>query len=198
MRIRDKMQINENQLRIAGLFTNGFDRSYYVREVGKILSISPRTAQLNLEQLERLRVLASKLQGKIKLYVLRRNEITKEYLKLAEMFKLIRFFEGNELIREVISKIDPYIEGLGLIFGSYVKGTQKQGSDLDIFVAGKCDKHRVREISNRYGLNVSIKNYLLNVFKRDFRKDILAKEVIKNHIVFRGVEQFVKIVMNDG
>src|SRR3989338_1689868 len=48
----NKINITENGLQIISLFTNGFDREYYIREVEKLLKISPRTAQLILEDLE--------------------------------------------------------------------------------------------------------------------------------------------------
>ena len=42
----NKINITENGLQIISLFTNGFDREYYIREVEKLLKISSRTAQL--------------------------------------------------------------------------------------------------------------------------------------------------------
>ncbi|MCX6710529.1 MAG: hypothetical protein NTZ02_00385 [Candidatus Woesearchaeota archaeon] len=47
----NKLNITENHLQALSLFTNGFEREYYIREVGKLLRISPRTAQLILEDL---------------------------------------------------------------------------------------------------------------------------------------------------
>ena len=64
----NKINITENGLQIISLFTNGFDREYYIREVEKLLKISPRTAQLILEDLENKGIIESKVKGKIKLY----------------------------------------------------------------------------------------------------------------------------------
>jgi len=47
-----KIKFTENTLQVLSLFTNDFNREYYVREVKKLLKISPRTAQLILEDLE--------------------------------------------------------------------------------------------------------------------------------------------------
>ena len=69
----DKINITENGLQIIALFTNGFDSEYYIREVEKLLKISPRTAQLILEDLEDKGIIESKIKGKIKLYKLKKN-----------------------------------------------------------------------------------------------------------------------------
>ena len=132
----NKINITENGLQIISLFTNGFDREYYIREVQKLLKISPRTAQLILEDLENKGIIESRVKGKIKSYKLKINELSKRYLTFAEQYKSIAFMEKNLLVKEVIEKISPFIEGIGIVFGSYAKGISNKESDLDIFVAG--------------------------------------------------------------
>ena len=44
-------RLGENHLRILNLFTKGFDKEYYIREVQKILKISSRTSQIILNNL---------------------------------------------------------------------------------------------------------------------------------------------------
>ncbi len=193
-----KTQLNENQFRILDVFTRGFDKGYYVREISKLLNIGPRTAQLNLEALESLGILESETRGKIKVYTLQKNKMAQEYLKFAEIFKNIRFLEKNNLIKEVINKLDFYIEGIGLIFGSYAKGTEKKGSDLDILVIGKYKRKEISRISKTYGIEISVKNYPLEIFKKSLNDDILIKEILNNHIIFKGAEEFIGIVLKNG
>ena len=61
-----KIRITENTMQILSLFINDFAREYYIREVEKLLEISPRTAQLILEDLEDKGVIESKTKGKLK------------------------------------------------------------------------------------------------------------------------------------
>ena len=42
----NELNITENRLQIISLFMNEFNREHYVREVEKLIKISPRTAQL--------------------------------------------------------------------------------------------------------------------------------------------------------
>jgi uncharacterized protein len=191
----EKLDITENTLKVLSLFTNGFDKTYYIREVERLLKISPQTSQVILEDLEKKGILTSKKRGKIKLFGLNINQTTKRYLIFTEQYKSLLFIKNNLLLKEIMEKISPYIKGIGLFFGSYVKGLQKKNSDLDLFVTGKCNIDKIKEISDTYGVKVDIKNYPMNIFKKNINRDIFLKEVLNNHIVFINAEQFVFLVL---
>jgi len=193
----DKLNITENHLRVLSLFTNGFDREYYIREVGKLLKISPRTAQLILGDLENKGILESKTKGKIRIYTLKRNNLCQMYITLVEQHKTITFLEKNLIIREVIEKINPFIKGIGVIFGSYAKGTANKDSDLDIFVVGEYSREEIKKVSKTYGIEISIKCYPLKTFEKNLANDTLLKEILKNHVVFLNSEQFTKMVLKN-
>jgi uncharacterized protein len=193
-----KLDMTENTLRVLSLFTSDFTRDYYVREVGRLLDISPRTSQLVLENLEKKGIIKSKIRGKIKNYKLHISESTKKYLVFVEHYKAISFLEEHLIIKEIIEKITPTIEGIGVIFGSYVKGVEKKSSDLDIFIAGKYNRNEIRKISLKFGIDISIKCYPLKLFEKKLNEDILIKEIFKNHVVFINAEQFIKMVFKNG
>lgn len=193
-----KIKFTENTLQVLSLFTNDFNREYYVREVEKILKISPRTAQLILEDLEDKGIIESKTKGKIKTFRLNPSEFTKRYLFFVEQYKAIAFLEKKLLIKEIIEKITPHIKGIGIIFGSYVKRLEKEGSDLDIFIAGSYNDEEIKRVSKNLGIEISIKCYPMKTFELNLTKDILLKEVLKNHIVFLNVEQFIRVVFKNG
>jgi len=194
----DKLNITENTLKVLSLFTNGFDREYYIREVEKILKISPRTSQLILEDLENKGVLESKTKGKIKSYKLRINDLSKRYIIFVEQYKLILFMEKKLMIKEIIEKITPNIKGIGIIFGSYAKGLEKEDSDLDIFIAGTYKKEEIKKISVNLGVEISVKCYPVKTFKKNLNKDVLLKELLKNHIAFINTEQFIQEALKNG
>ncbi|HLC81530.1 MAG TPA: nucleotidyltransferase domain-containing protein [Candidatus Nanoarchaeia archaeon] len=194
----EKIRITENSLQVLSLFTNNFKREYHVREVEKILKISPRTAQLILEDLEDKGIIESKIKGKIKNFKINPSEFTKKYLVFVEQYKAIAFLENRLLIKEIIEKITSSIKGIGIIFGSYVKGLEQEDSDLDLFVAGNYDQDEIKRVSTNFGLEISIKNYPLKIFEKNLAKDVLLKEILKNHIVFINAEQFIRIVFKNG
>lgn len=191
----EKLGITENHLQALGLFTHGFNREYYIREVQKILEISPRTAQLILDDLEKKAVLESRIRGKIRNYAIKKSEIAKHYFVLAETYKRISFLENNPIILEIVEKISPNISGISMIFGSYAKGNQKKGSDIDIFVAGTYKKEEIAKISTLYGIEINIKNYPMNVFLKAINDDILITEVLVNHIMITGAEELIDLVI---
>jgi len=194
----NKINITENGLQIISLFTNGFDREYYIREVEKLLKISPRTAQLILEDLENKGIIESKVKGKIKSYKLKINELSKKYLTFVEQYKSIAFMEKNLLTKEVIEKISPFINGIGIIFVSYVKSISDKESDLDIFIAGNYKKEEIKKVSRNLGIEISVKCYPLKTFEKNANQDIFLKEILKNHLIFKNVELFIQKVLKNG
>lgn len=194
----DKLNITENHLQILSLFTSGFGREYYIREVEKLLKISPRTAQIILGDLENKGILESKTRGKIRAYALKRNSLSQRYVAFAEQYKAICFFEKSLIIREIIEKTSPFIEGIGIIFGSYAKGTAGKDSDLDVFIAGKCKEEEIKKVSRIYGIDISVKCYPLKIFEKNLAVDNLLIEILKNHIVFLNAEQFTGMVLKNG
>lgn len=194
----DKLNITENHLQALCLFTQGFDRDFYIREVQRILDISPRTAQLILDDLENKGILESETKGKIRVYRIRTNSMSRRYLVFAEQYKAIAFLEKNSMVKELIEKITPFTKGVGIIFGSYAKGRAKKDSDLDIFVIGTYDEEKVREISETYGIEISVKCYPLKTFEKVLANDHLIREVLKSHVVFLNAEKFISRVVKHG
>ncbi|PIZ56232.1 hypothetical protein COY28_01120 [Candidatus Woesearchaeota archaeon CG_4_10_14_0_2_um_filter_57_5] len=191
-----KLSITETTLQILALFTHGFDRQYYIREVGTLLFISPRAAQLNLESLESRGVLASTTRGKIRLFRLQHNALAKEYLLLAEQHKTITFLQHNPIIHEITDKATPHMQGICLVFGSYARGSEKKGSDLDVFIAGSADKTRLTAIGKTYGIGVHLTVYSPDIFLRGIRSDALIREVLQNHVVIADAGKFIRAVIS--
>ena len=195
--LNNNPSITENHLKVISLFTLGYNKNLYIREVNRLLNISPRTAQLILNSLESKGVLESIFRGKIKSYFLRKNSTSKNYLILAESYKTTLFMDKNPLVGEIIEKILPLISGIGLIFGSYAKGTQNKESDLDIFVIGYIENNKIREISKTYQIEINLVVYPLEKYKSVIHKDILVKEVLENHIAIKNIDGFVLTVMGN-
>ena len=195
--LNNNLNITENHLKVISLFTSGYNKNLYIREVHRILNISPRTAQLILDSLESKGVLESIVRGKIKAYTLRKNSISKIFLALAESYKATLFFDNNPMIREIIPKLLPLISGISLVFGSYAKGAQNIGSDLDVFIAGKAESNKIKEISKAYKIEINLVVYPLEKYKSVINKDILVKEVLENHIAIKNIDGFVSTVMEN-
>lgn len=190
----EKVNITENHLQVLNLYTKGYEKGYYVREVQKLLGISPRTSQLVLEDLEKKGVLKSRRRGKIKLYFLnKQNEISRTYIILVEQYKLITFLDEREEIKHLLKEIKEISPNVTLvIFGSYAKGTEKKGSDLDILaiVDGDFDKKSIEKLEKMHTFKINIKTVKMGDFNKN---DVLIKEVLKNHVILQNNELFVDL-----
>ncbi len=185
-------KINDMDLRILSEYTKGYDKEYYIREIEKITGISSRTALITLAKLEEKGILESKTMGKIKTYKIRKTITSREYFILTEQYKKIRFMENNLLIKEIIEKTENYVQGMIILFGSYVKQTQKEGSDLDMFIVGKYNEEKIKETGRTYGVEVNIKSYPKKLFEKEINQDILLKEIAENHILIQNAERYVR------
>ncbi len=188
-------KVNDTDLNVLSLFTKGYDKEYYIREVEKLLDVSSRTALVTLAKLEKKGILESQTKGKIKTYAIRKSTLSRESLLLTEQYKEIQFLEENHLIKEVLEKADEYMQGIVLIFGSYAKGIQKDDSDLDMFIVGKFDEAKIKDVGKTYGIDIDIKSYPVKIFSKEIHDDVLLKEIVGNHILIRGAEGFVRKVV---
>ena len=84
------------------------------------------------------------------------------------------------------------------VFGSYAKGIEKKDSDLDIFIAGDYNSEEIKKVSRNLGIDISVNCYPMETFEENITKDILLKEILKNHIVFVNAEQFIQKVLKNG
>ena len=189
------IKVNDTDLRILSPFTKGYDKEYYIREVEKLLKVSSRTALVTLAKLEKKGILVSKTKGKIKTYAIKNSTLSREFFLLTEQYKKIQFLEKNHLIKEILEKADEFMQGIVIVFGSYAKGIQKEDSDLDLFIVGKYDEDKIKEVGKKYGIDINIKSYPMKIFEKELHDDILLKEVVGNHTIIKDAEGFVRRVV---
>jgi uncharacterized protein len=191
-----KLDINENDLWVLSLFTQGYNREYYIREISTLLPISHGTAQTVLERLEKKIVLSSSLRGKTRVFGIRPGEIAVQYFILAEQYRKISFIEEQPYIFEILNKIDPLIEGVTLLFGSYAKGTETKESDLDLIVAGTANEKKIAKMAQMYNVEVNVHAVAPDAFLKTDTRDTLLVEAKKHHIVWKNTERFVRAVIS--
>lgn len=181
-----------NQIWVFEEFLKDFNTKLTGSFIAKKKKLNQKTVSNYLNKLEKEAILRSKTQGKNKLYFLNpdNKEIVKNFIISVEHLRTIDFYRKHILIKEIAEKIQPFIKGTAVIFGGYVKGTQKQDSDLDILIIGKCNEKEISTISKTYKMEISLKIY------PKLEQDILTKEVIKNHIIIKNTEQLIGDILN--
>ena len=82
-----------------------------------------------------------------------------------------------------------------VLFGSAAKNIPNPKRDIDLLIIGKSSK-RVKDTIKGYPFKINAHYSTLENFEKLLhRKNTLAREIAKNHIIFSGCEEFVKILM---
>ncbi|MFO8016542.1 MAG: nucleotidyltransferase domain-containing protein [Candidatus Woesearchaeota archaeon] len=192
------MLLENKTVRVMRTFLGDLESYRHGSRIAKKLDMNQKTVSNILNRLEEENLLKSRRDGKNKQFSVdfADPEKTLRYILLCETAATIMFLDKNPKIKDIIGKIRPFMKGVVVVFGSYAKGIQRKNSDLDILVAGTCNKNRIREISEMYDIDISVKTLNEKSFITALkRRDILMKEIISNHILISGSDSYVQNVV---
>lgn len=173
------MAINftKNQTLILELFFNHPEKSYYFRQLAKLIGKQPGVFQKDINKLVEKGILLSEYQANSRFFKLNQghhlfNEFKSIFLKtVGAIGKLKEPLAG-------IKNID-----LAFVFGSFARNGEDQFSDVDLMIIGNPDEDKlVMAISKiESELNREI-NY--NIFSiADFKKGLKEEEVFLQDIM---------------
>ena len=155
----------------------------HLRGIAKQLNESHSTVLRKLNRLVAENVFDFKKEGRNRVFFIKKNLHAKNHVFNAERYKLIKLLkkypELNIIIDEILKKNNDRIV---ILFGSYARFSAKPESDIDIYVETRSKKTAEELESIHSKINVKIGN-----FDPDSQ---LIKEIIKNHIILKGVEIF--------
>ena len=153
------------------------------RKIAKELEISLTTIHRSLLELVRKNILDVDVQGKNKVYSLKKNLMARNNILNAENYKLVKLLSHYPELGPVISDVlGDSKSSLVILFGSFAKFSAKKGSDIDIYL----DTSNIKEKKD-----VEMVNSKINVkIGRFDATSLLIKEIIRDHIIIKGVEEF--------
>jgi len=156
----------------------------HVRGIAKTLGESHSTILRKLNKLAEENILDYKLEGRNKVFFFRKNLQARTYILNAERYKQIKLLkkypEMAVIAEEILKKCED--QRLIIIFGSYAKFSAKKDSDIDVFVETKDKKVKESIESLHSKINVKIGDFNIS--------SPLVKEIIKNHVILKGEEEF--------
>jgi len=155
----------------------------HIREIAKNLKINHMTIQRKIKELEKENIVDYKQEGKNKVYFLKKTLETKNYLIITESYKINKIINKYPNLRNIIEKIQKNTKiKLAILFGSYSKERAKKESDIDIYIETSNNALK-KEIEHIYSkINVKIGKFDIS--------SLLIKEIIKNHIIIKGIERY--------
>lgn len=155
----------------------------HVRGIAKGLHQPHATILRKANSLVEQKVLDYKREGKNKVFFLRSNMVAVQYTYLAEHNKLVKLLAAYPEIAVIMNDIlKKCREKLIILFGSYAKFQAKPDSDIDLYVdttKRKC-KETIEAIHSKLSVQIG----------RFDAKNNLIKEIMKNHVILRGVEDY--------
>ena len=155
----------------------------HIRGTAKSLHINHMTIIRKIKELSEENVVDFKQKGKNKVYFLKKSVEAKSFALMAEGYKLTRILGKYPPLRGIIEKIQKNKDiKLAILFGSFAKGIAKQDSDIDVYIETMNSKlkREIEKISTRLSIKIG----------RYDKSNLLIKEIEKNHIIIKGIEEY--------
>ena len=142
------------QLKVLAHFFNNPNEVFYLRELARLLKISPMTVKRALDVLVGDRLI---IREKVKNQILYRANIENQAFRFAKISYNLAWLEKNNIVEDLLDKI-PGISSI-VLYGSYAKGENDKHSDLDLLLISPKRKIDTREISRKLGVEMNIMSF---------------------------------------
>ena len=155
----------------------------HLREIARSIDESHSTVLRKINELVKENVIDYKQEGKNKIFFIKNNLKSKNYVYSSEIYNLNKLLKKHPKFLIIFEDIKKnFKKGIIILFGSYAKGNPKSDSDIDIYVETTDNriKNKLRELNSN--LSIKIGEFDIN--------SLLVKEIIKNHVIIRGVEEY--------
>jgi predicted transcriptional regulator len=183
------MLLNDKVLEVLEAFSSDYRKEIYGREIAKRQHMNQKTVANVLNRLEKDNVIKFSREGKNKYYYLNHNSAEiKEVIKFIEIGKKIKFLNKYKKLRELFAKLEERTKGLLVVFGSYATFSSTEKSDLDVFLIGSIEN--VEDLEQLYSIKINIIKSERSKFNS---KEPLIKEILKSHIILKGLEEFIEL-----
>jgi predicted nucleotidyltransferase len=183
------MLLNENALKILSEFSSDYSKRIYGRQVAEKLKMNQKTVSNTLNTLEGEHILKYTTEGKNKYYFLNKlNSQIGDILKIVEFGRKNMFLEKYSKLRGLFLELEKRTKGMLVIFGSYANFTSNEKSDLDVFIIGSIKE--VEDLEDKYNIKI---NVIKSTTEKFNKSEVFIKEVLKNHIILKGVEEFIEL-----
>ena len=155
----------------------------HIRGLAKVLNESHSTILRKLNKLAKQNVIDYKKEGKNKVFFLKKNMFSRNHILQAEIYKLNSLLNKYPKLMIILEQISEKVdEKLIIIFGSYAKFRAKKDSDIDIYI--ETGDRNIKKAAENIHSKVKVKIGPFDI------KSNLIKEIIKDHVILRGFEEF--------
>jgi len=155
----------------------------HIRGLAKELKTNQTTIARKINNLFNENIVDYKKEGRNKVYFLKRNLESLQFVLIVEHYKLIEILKKYTYLRKILQEIiqNKKIK-LAILFGSHARKTTTKESDIDIYIEtiSRSIKRKLEEINSRISVKIGKFN----------RKSLLIKEIEKEHVIIKGAELY--------
>jgi len=174
------------QWKILGHLLMHPNSKFHIKQMGRILGISPATVSSTLKDLEQYDLVDKEVVAQAHLYYL--NLENPAVTSLKEFYGLM--LVSSEKPEAAFLDADPDMLSLAL-YGSYAKGNYDDMSDIDLLVISNSDKSKylavVKDLEERLKRTVSISVFKLHQWRGlAKKKDAFYESVVQEHVLLFG------------
>jgi len=173
------LNFTKNQILILGFFFNHPEKSYYMREIGRLIGKEPGVFQKDINKLVGSGILTSEYRAKSRFFTLNKlHPLHKEYKSI-----FLKTVGAAGRLRSILKNIKNI--QVAFIYGSFASGKEDSLSDVDLMIIGNPNEDLLingilslerkldREINYNIFLAKDFKSYLLK--GEVFLEEITAK-----------------------
>jgi predicted nucleotidyltransferase len=178
----ERLFTSKSRVKILELLLLNPTVEFHLREVSRRTGVSAPYVQRELANLMALGLVLRRSQGNLTLYRLNRNSPIVEELKRV-------FLKTESFGRFILDSLGEVGNvRFALIYGSFAKGEESVGSDVDLLVVGDVDERRmlgvVERVEERLGREVNYVAWTEDEFEEKVRQRVpLLEEIVGSPVI---------------
>lgn len=187
--------MDNEKLNILRLLIENQDQDFSIRQISIQRKINYKSAYNNIMKLEQEEVVTLKKMGNTTIcsfnHNLNESVLRVEYQRFQDLLKNNNF----KVIYNRLAKINQQF--ILLLFGSYAKGKQRSGSDIDLLLITDNPENIKKQIKL-----IPLDTHLTSITYENFREMLKTKdfsvvsEAIKHNILLFGIEDYYRLIKN--
>ena len=155
----------------------------HIRGLAKELNTNQMNISRKINELYDENVVDYAVEGRNKVFSLKKTIEARQYVYSVEAQKVIEAVKKYPRLRNIIECLQKRSDvRLAVIFGSYAKGKAAKNSDIDLYI--ETNDSRIKDEISKTDSRLSIKIGPYN------KQSLLIKEIEKNHLIIKGIEEF--------
>ncbi len=176
------------QLKVLAYFFDNPNEEFYLRELARLLQISPMTVKRALDDLVDDLLIIRK-EGKNQ--ILYHTNIENQAFRFAKISYNLAWLKENEIVEYLLDKI-PGISSI-VLYGSLAKGENDKHSDLDLLLISKVKNIDCCEIEEKLGMEINIMSFTSTHWSKQAKTNrAFYLDVITEGIVLYGTRPVIE------